>query len=233
VEVVEDAVGTASVYESEEHVLLASGAVAFASAAKHGPSPQAIQGHLPVLFFPGDGTPRRCLGIGLGSGQSFAALLMYPISSLDVVDISPGLVDLSLRRFAEYDHGLAEDARVRFHFDDGRHFVERATDGQYDVVSMEPPPPHADGVFSLYSVDFYREVRRVLAREGVFMQWLPLYRVTPRDALGIIRTQAAVFPQTFLMKQADEDFMVLSFKGDPSFSTAAPTKSRASRVWSR
>ncbi len=220
-EVVEDAVGTASVYESDEHVLLASGAVAFASAAKHGPAPQAIQGHLPVLFFPGEGTPRHALGIGLGSGQSFGALLMYPISSLDVVDIFPGLVDLSLRRFAEYNHGLGQDARVRFHFDDGRHFVARAAVGHYDVISMEPPPPHADGVFSLYSVDFYREVRRVLARGGVFMQWLPLYRVTPQDALGILHTQAAVFPETFLVKHADEDFMVLSFKERPTFSVAA------------
>jgi len=219
-EVVEGAVGTAYVYDSDDHVLLASGAVAFASASKHGPSAQAIQGHLPVLFFPGKGTPQRCLGIGIGSGQSFGALLRYPVESLDVVDIFPGLVELSLAHFEPYNHGLGNDERVRFHFDDGRHFVERAPTGHYDVVSMEPPPPRADGVYSLYSADFYREVSRILTPRGVFMQWLPMYRVTPKDALGIIATQASVFPATFVMKQGDEDFMVLSYTRRPTFDVA-------------
>lgn len=220
-EVVEGAVGTAYVYESDAHVLLASGGVAFATASKHGLSPQAIQGHLPVLFFPGSGIPARCLGIGMGSGQSFGPLLMYPIERLDVVDIFPGLVELSLRRFQPWAHGLGSDSRVRFHFDDGRHFVDRAPDASYDVISMEPPPPRADGVFSLYSVDFYRQVRRTLTDDGVFMQWLPLYRVTPDDARGILRTQVAVFPETFVLKHGDEDFMVLSFKRRPTFDREA------------
>lgn len=241
-EVVEGAVGTAYVYEGDNHVLLGSGGVAFATAAKHDVSPQSIQGHLPSLFFPATGAPARCLGIGIGSGQSFGALLMYEIERLDVVDIFPGLVDLSLRRFAPYNHDLATDPRVRFHFDDGRHFVARAASGSYDVVSMEPPPPRADGVFSLYSVEFYREVHRVLGEHGVLMQWLPLYRLTPDDVRGILRTQVAVFPETFVLKHGDEDFMVLSFKSRPSFDLAeilaririfAGERLLAGRRWSR
>jgi hypothetical protein len=53
------------------------------------------------------------------------------------------------------------------------------------------------------------------------MQWLPLYRVTPNDLRGIIKTQAAVFPFTFVIKSGRADFMVVSFKGasPPHFST--------------
>jgi hypothetical protein len=144
-------------------------------------------------------------------------MLMYPIESLDVVDIDPSLVELSLRHFAAYNHGLERDPRVAFHFDDGRHHVQRAPDAHYDLVSMEPPPPNADGVYSLYSQDFYREVRRALTDRGVLMQWLPLYRITPQDARGIVKTQAAVFPETFVVKQAEQDFMVLSYKTRPRF----------------
>lgn len=215
-EVVEGTVGTSYIFDSQKEITLASGAVAFAAVAKHGIPGQAIQGHIPMLFFPGTGTPRRCLGICMGSGQSFGAMLLYPIESLDVVDIAPSLVDLSLRHFADYNHGLAEDERVTFHFDDGRHFVQRSPDEHYDVISMEPPPPNADGVYSLYSLEFYREVERALSAGGVFMQWLPLYRTTPEDTLGIVATQAAVFPDTIVVKQADADFMVLSYKSRPS-----------------
>jgi SAM-dependent methyltransferase len=151
----------------------------------------------------------------LGLGQSFGALLLYPIESLDVVDISSEIVDLSLRSFAPYQHRLGQDSRVKVHLDDGRHFVDRAPDGSYDVISMEPPPPTAEGVASLYSVEFYREARRILREGGVFMQWLPLYRVTPRDACGIIRTQADVFPETFVVKVFGDDFMVVSYLAKP------------------
>jgi len=220
-EIEEGPIETCYIFENEREIRLASGGVFFATVAKVGVPGQALQGHLPVLFHPGAGTPRRCLGICMGSGQSFGAMLMYPIEHLDVVDISPGLVAFSLRHFDAYNHDLARDERVSIHFDDGRHFVQRAPESHYDVIAMEPPPPRADGVFALYSLDFYREVRRALTEDGVFMQWLPLYRVTPRDARGIVNTLARVFPETFVVKHAEQDFMILSYKRRPVFDVAA------------
>ena len=53
------------------------------------------------------------------------------------------------------------------------------------------------------------------------MQWLPIYLLTPMDTAGIIRTQAEVFPYTFVIRAGMLDFMVVSFKGKnaPRFST--------------
>ncbi|HVR76071.1 MAG TPA: hypothetical protein VMT52_17195 [Planctomycetota bacterium] len=215
-EVIEGPLTTSFVFEDSESVRIGSGNVCLAVAYKDQPCSQAIQGHIPALFYPGSGTPRDCLGICLGSGQSFGALLLYPIERLDVVDISSEIVDLSLKRFEPYNHNLARDPRVKFHLDDGRHFVERAGDASYDVVSMEPPPPTAEGVYSLYSFEFYSEASRILQDGGIFMQWLPFYRVTPLDARGIIKTQAAVFPETFVVKVFGDDFMVVSFKTRPT-----------------
>jgi spermidine synthase len=220
-EIVEGPLTTSFVFETDESVRIGSGNVCLAVASKKTPSTQAIQGHLPCILYPGSGFPKDCLGICLGSGQSFGALLLYPITRLDVVDISAEIVELSLERFAPYNHGLGTDPRVRFHLDDGRHFVERSGDGSYDVVSMEPPPPTADGVFSLYSLEFYEEVRRILRDGGVFMQWLPLYRVTPLDLRGLLRTQSEVFPETFVIRVGNDDFMIVSYKVRPVFPVAA------------
>jgi len=221
VEVVEGPLDTCFLFEDDHTLQLGSGCVSLASVAKEGVSGQAVQGHLPVIFFPGASDPRRCLGICLGSGQSFGALLLHGIERLDVVDISASVVDLSLRRFAAFNHGLGSDPRVALHLDDGRHFVERAPDQGFDVVSMEPPPPAADGVHSLYSVEFYREVRRVLTADGVLMQWLPVYRITPMDAQNIVKTLAAVFPETFVVFKGNQDLMTLSYVRRPTFSVAA------------
>jgi predicted membrane-bound spermidine synthase len=221
VEVIEGPLSTSFVFENDYSIQLGSGCVSLASVAKNGISGQAVQGHLPALFFPGDGSPRNCLGICLGSGQSFGALLMYPVERLDIVDISPSVVDLSLRRFAPYNHGLGADPRVRVHLDDGRHFIQRAPDALYDIVSMEPPPPAADGVYSLYSAEFYREVRRALSDTGVLMQWLPLYRITPMDTQSIVKTLAEVFPETFVVFKGNQDLMTLSYKARPRFVSEA------------
>jgi spermidine synthase len=221
VDVVEGPLTTAFVFDGAERLSVGSANVCLAVVEYQMPSTQAIQGHIPALFYPKPGAPENCLGICLGSGQSFGALLLYPVKRLDVVDISKEMIDLSLKYFEPYNHDLKKDPRVQFHLDDGRHFVDRAPGAFYDVVSMEPPPPAAEGVYGLYSLEFYGSVRRILRDGGVFMQWLPLYRVTPRDASGIVRTQAEVFPHTFVVKVGKTDFMVVSFQGEaPRFSTA-------------
>jgi spermidine synthase len=149
VDLVEGPLTTAFVYDSPRQLAIGAGNVCYAFVPHHTPSPQAIQGHLPALFYPLPGTPKRVLGIALGSGQTFGALLHYPIEHMDVVDISSEVVQLSLRYFAAFNNQLSRDPRVSFHMDDGRHFAERAAADSYDVVTLEPPPPTNEGVYSL------------------------------------------------------------------------------------
>ena len=222
IDMVEGPIATASVFADPKNRYIASGDQVLA-VVRDGVLPvQAIEGHLPALFYPRPGTPERILGIALGSGQSFGALLHYPIEHMDVVDISPEIVDLALEHFREFNGDLGNEPRVSIHLDDGRHFVQRAAPASYDVVAMEPPPPTAEGVHALYSLEFYRGVERVLREDGVLMQWVPLYWLTPNEARGVVKTLAAVFPHTFVVRTGAVDFMTLSFKrkDPPRFSTA-------------
>jgi len=182
---------------------------------------QALAGHFPVLFYPGRGMPRRGLGVCLGSGQTFGALLSYPLESLDVVEISGEISHLAERHLGAFNRDVLRDPRVRLHVDDGRHFVERAPAAAYDLVSLEAPPPTADGVYVLYSEEFFREVRRVLAPDGVFVHVLPLYFLTPRDVRAVIETLTGVFPHTFVAKVTLGDYLLLAYPQRPSFSREA------------
>jgi hypothetical protein len=48
----------------------------------------------------------------------------------------------------------------------------------------------------------------------MLVSWLPLYRITPDDTLGMLKTQAAAFPYTFVIKLGTRDFAILSYKLD-------------------
>jgi spermidine synthase len=57
--------------------------------------------------------------------------------------------------------------------DDGRRYLER-TSAQYDVITIDPPPPvEAAGSSLLYSKEFYATINRRLRPDGILQQWLP------------------------------------------------------------
>jgi len=220
IDIIEGPLTTGSIFANSKNLYIASNDQILAVARKDDISVQAVEGHLPALFYPRPGTPKRVLGIAVGSGQSFGAMLRYPIEHMDIVDISTEMIELAFKHFKEYNFDLGGDSRVAVHLDDGRHFIERAKSGSYDVISMEPPPPTAPGVHTLYSMEFYLAARRVLREDGVLMQWVPLYWLTPNEARGLVKTVVEVFPQTFIVRMGQIDFVTLSFKREtpPLFS---------------
>ena len=217
--VLEGPLTTAWVVEEPDKIRIGSGAVQMAEVPKNKVSGQIIAGHLAPIFFPNPDGPRDALGICVGSGQTFGALLRHPLERMDLVDISPGMTELARNDLSEFNHDLGRDPRVRFHLDDGRHFVQRAPAGSYDIVTLEPPPPNCEGVHNLYSSEFYHEVSRVLRPHGVFSQWLPLYFVTPEETLAAIKTAADVFPYCFISKLEMGDYILLGYKQRPTFDT--------------
>lgn len=212
---------TSWVFEDDLSLRIGSGAVQMAQVVKKAVSLRTIEGHLPALLYPGPEEPRDCLGICIGSGQSFGALLRYPLRRLDVVDISGEITTLALRSLARFNNGLSSDPRVAVHLDDGRHFVARAAAGSYDLVSMESAPPIIDGAHSLYTLEFYRDIRRVLRPGGVFMQYMPLHYLTPSDVRCVLRTLAEVFPETLVLRVTPGDFMLLAYPNAPRFPRSA------------
>jgi len=190
-------------------------------------STAAISGHymywmgaLPARLHP---APERALVICFGTGQTANGLRHHVSGRIDVVEISPAVLDLA--HYFEVNEGVLDDPRIEPIVMDGRAWLRR-TDTRYDVITLEPMPPNFAGVNSLYSKQFYEIAASRLNDGGIVAQWLPIHLVDPWDAASITATFRAVFPDTILWLDPVIQTAILVGRhgsADEPFGTVHPT----------
>ena len=142
--------------------------------------------------------PKRALVVGVGAGGTpYAASVRASLERIDAVEIVAPVAPV-LKGFAgRYpDSAVARllgDPRVTLLTADARPVVAAAR-GLYDVIEADAILPHTSGSTNLYSVDYFRLVRRALAPGGIAVQWAP----TPAVIAGFLQ----VFPHVVLVQPA-------------------------------
>jgi spermidine synthase len=117
--------------------------------------------------------------------------LRYPgLDRRVCVELLPAVVQAG-SLFPE-NYRAPSDPRMQLLIADGRQELVRKTD-RYDLITLEPPPPSAQGVVNLYSSDFYRLASRRLEPNGLFAQWLPLATQNDDDTRSLVRSFLDVF----------------------------------------
>jgi spermidine synthase len=160
-------------------------------------TPQMVNYHkligtLPVAVHP---EPRRALVIGSGGGATAGAVAAFSNDTIvDVVELSPAVVDAA-RQFSAINQGLFTRPNVRLRIDDGRNYM-LLTPEKYDLVTADVILPVHAGAGNLYSVEYYRLMRRVLNNRGIALQWIGSTGDTEYKL--IMRTFFTVFPHTTL-----------------------------------
>jgi hypothetical protein len=91
----------------------------------------------------------------------------------------------------------AADPTVDVRLRDGRQELLRSPQN-YDLITLEPPPPSAAGVVNLYSRDFYQLAASRLEKKGLVAQWLPLPTQNIDDSRSLVRSFLDVFPYATL-----------------------------------
>ncbi|MBP7252528.1 MAG: spermine synthase, partial [Alphaproteobacteria bacterium] len=146
----------------------------------------------PMLLHP---NPRDALVICFGTGQTSNAVRRENPDHLDIVDLNANVFKLA--HFFEKNQNVLDDPRVQPMVMDGRAYIRR-TVKNYDVITLEPMPPHFAGVNALYSQEFYQHARAKLRPDGVIAQWLPFHLVAPYYIASIVKTFHSVFPNAIL-----------------------------------
>jgi spermidine synthase len=154
------------------------------------------QAHLPLLLHP---SPRRVAFVGMGTGITAGAALLHPVERIVALEIVPEVADAAREDFADANARVLEDPRVRVVVDDGRNAVASSPQA-FDVIVGDLLVPWRPGEAALYTQEHFESVRRALAGDGVFCQWLPLYQLSPEQLAIILRTFLDVFPAASLWR---------------------------------
>jgi len=149
-------------------------------------------GRLPALLHP---RPERTLVIAFGTGLTAHALREETLGEVDVAEISPAV--LSMAPHFPTNHDVLGDPRVHAVTMDGRAWARRATT-RYDVITLEPMPPHLTGMNALYSREFYEVLAGRLQPGGIVAQWVPFHLLPASQAASVAAAFVAVFADTAL-----------------------------------
>jgi spermidine synthase len=147
-----------------------------------------MMAHMPLATL--NHPPQNALVICFGMGTTFRSLLSWNIQTT-AVELVPGVP-----RLFWYFHPdapqLLSSPLAHVVIDDGRRYLERTTE-QYDVITIDPPPPvESAGSSLLYSKEFYSTIKQRLKPGGILQQWLPSGDHEVQTA--IVRALAESFP---------------------------------------
>jgi spermidine synthase len=115
--------------------------------------------------------PESALVICFGMGTTFRSLASWGIDTT-AIELVPSVKEAFPFYFSDAAK-IMESPNVQVIVDDGRRFLKRTT-RQFDVITLDPPPPIEAAASSLlYSEEFYALVKSHLKDDGLLQQWFP------------------------------------------------------------
>ena len=131
--------------------------------------------------------------IGLGSGLTTHTLLGSPrLSEVDTIEIERMMVE-GARLFEPRNRRAFADPRSRIYIEDAKTFFA-ARGKRYDIIVSEPSNPWVSGVSTLFSEEFYGQVKRYLRPDGLLVQWVQAYEINPGLLSSIFQALGKHFP---------------------------------------
>lgn len=149
----------------------------------------AMAAALPLAMHP---SPKSVGVIGFGSGLTAHTFLGSDrVERVDVIEIEPMMVEAA-RHFVPRVERVYSDPRAHIIIDDAKAFLS-ASSQRYDVIISEPSNPWVNGVAALFTEEFYDFVPSHLAEDGLFVQWLQVYEITPELVATVLKAMLPRF----------------------------------------
>ena len=157
--------------------------------------------HFPALEVP---HPQQVLIIGDAVGGALQELLKHKVQRVYYLELDPAVIELSKKYVPLSDRKALGDKRVKVCHLDGRLFVKRYKKDKFDLVIINLPDPLTAQLNRFYSLEFFKEVKRIISKEGVLS-----FSITSNENYlseemknfnaSIYKTLKVVFPHVLLI----------------------------------
>ena len=128
-----------------------------------------MMAHLPLSIR--NKKPESALIIALGMGTTLRSASSWGIE-VKCIELVPSVLK-AFPYFFKDAKSILDRPNVEVIIDDGRRFLNR-TQGKYDAIIIDPPPPiEAASTSLLYSREFYELIAKHLKKDGIFQHWFP------------------------------------------------------------
>ena len=167
---------------------------------------QLMLGHLGMIFH---AAPRKVLIIGFGSGMTVSAVSRYnEVERIDCIEIEPAVLHAA-SFLTPLNRDVLRDQRLHMIVDDARNYLF-TTHEKYDLIISEPSNPWIAGIATLFTHEYYAQIREHLAQGGLLVQWVQTYSIFPEDWKMVMATLAQEFPQVSVWSGNYGDAMLLA-----------------------
>ncbi|AOA73365.1 hypothetical protein [Stenotrophomonas rhizophila] len=142
--------------------------------------------------------------IGFGSGMTTHTLMGHAkVGAVDTVEIEPAMVE-GARHFGDRVSRAYSDPRSHVIIDDAKAYFA-SVPKKYDLIISEPSNPWVGGTASLFSTEFYQYIPKQLNQDGLFVQWLQLYEITPELVNSVLSAMLVNFKdaKAYLANEGD------------------------------
>ncbi len=155
---------------------------------------------------------KNALLISYGVGSTAKALVdTSTLDSIDIVDISKDILDMSSILYPNpKDHPL-NDIRVKLHIEDGRFFLQ-TSEKKHDLITGEPPPPKLNQIVNLYTQEYFQLIYNHLNKGGITTYWLPAHQLQSIESKSTIKAFCNVFKDCSLWTGAGLEWMLIGTK---------------------
>ena len=163
---------------------------------------------LPLSFKP---DAKDVAVVGFGSGVSTHTALAAPgVKTVDTIEIEPAMVE-GARVFKHRNQRAYQDPRSHIVIEDAKtYFAAHAR--TYDIIISEPSNPWVSGVSTLFSEEFYRQIRKYLRDDGLLIQWIQAYEINFDLISSIFKALGPSFGDYRLFATSAGDILVVAVK---------------------
>lgn len=149
--------------------------------------------------------------IGMGTGTTGHVLLTIPyLDTVDTIEIEPAILESS-KLFGQRVENIFKDPRSHIYIEDAKAYFS-GHGKRYDLIISEPSNPWVSGVAGLFSKEFYQLIKNYLANEGLFIQWLQLYEISPLLVASVMKAISVNFEDYEIYSMTNGDMLIIAGK---------------------